>query len=252
MTEQGEKALSLPPDEFVRIARAKYAESRDTQTLSASAPRDDDDLLEDADTDDIARQTTYEQAKDRAREQIESAVFDLDAYEFQKLVAELLRAMSYHVPFVAPPGPDGGIDIIAYKDPLGTTTPRIRAQIKHRATNKVNVAEVRALEGVLRKEGDMGLIVSSGGFTADAEREIQVSSKHIEAMDLDRVISLWQQHYDLIGNRERRCFRWCGFTFWPRPRSKRSGPRAAAGVPLFLNSADRYRRASIAPAGAPD
>jgi hypothetical protein len=29
-------------------------------------------------------------------------------YEFQDLVAELLRGMSYHVPHVAAPGPDGG------------------------------------------------------------------------------------------------------------------------------------------------
>ena len=63
---------------------------------------------------------------------------------------------------------------------------------------KVNVAEVRAMEGVLRKSGDMGLIVSSGGFTSDAEREIQVSSKHIEAMNLDRLIGLWETHYDQV------------------------------------------------------
>ena len=53
--------------------------------------------------------------------------------------------MGYHVPFVAPPGRDGGVDVIAYKDPLGTVAPRIKAQIKHRE-EKVTVREVRELE----------------------------------------------------------------------------------------------------------
>ena len=84
-----------------------------------------------------------------------------------------------------------------YKDPLGTSTPRIRVQVKHR-DQKMTVKEVRELEGLLRKEGDIGLIVSSAGFTSEVEREIRASSKHIETMDLDRLIRLWQQYYDNI------------------------------------------------------
>ena len=42
-------------------------------------------------------------------------------YQFQDLVAALLRAMGYHVAWVAPPGKDGGTDIVAYTDPLGAT-----------------------------------------------------------------------------------------------------------------------------------
>ncbi len=105
--------------------------------------------------------------------------------------------MGYHVPFVAPPGRDGSIDIIAYKDPLGTSAPRIKVQVKHRE-QKLAVREVRELEGLLRKEGDIGLIVSSSGLTAEVEREIRASTKHIETMDLNRLIQLWQQHYDTI------------------------------------------------------
>ena len=57
---------------------------------------------------------------------------------------------------------------------------------------------VRELEAVLRKEGDIVLFVSRTGFTADAEREIRSSTKHIETMDLDRLVSLWQQHYEKL------------------------------------------------------
>ena len=54
------------------------------------------------------------------------------SYEFQDLVADLLRAMDYHIAWIAPPGKDRGIDIIAYTDPLGASVPRIKVQFKHR------------------------------------------------------------------------------------------------------------------------
>ena len=40
------------------------------------------------------------------------------------------------------------------------------------------------------------LALSTGGFTSEVEREIRASMKHIETMNLHRLISLWQQHYE--------------------------------------------------------
>ncbi len=37
----------------------------------------------------------------------------MNPYEFQDLVAALLKAMGYHVNYVSPPGPDRGLDIVA-------------------------------------------------------------------------------------------------------------------------------------------
>lgn len=197
LTAKGEEALNWKPEDMVREARQKYADWRQTKAPRAVSPNLPQEAVPSgASEDQISRQTAYEQALASGRAEIERHISNLSPYDFQELVAELLKAMGYHVPFVAPPGADGGIDIIAYKDPLGTSSPRIRCQVKHRPKDKMNIAEVRALEGVLRKEGDMGLAVSSGGFTSDALREIQVSSKHIEAMDLDRLISLSEEHYE--------------------------------------------------------
>jgi restriction system protein len=194
LTKQGEEALKLPPGQFVRSAQKKYREWKAARSSGGGTETKDTEIEE---SDKIVRQTAYEQAVEQAQSEIENHIDLLGPYDFQRLVAELLIGMGYHVPTIAPPGPDGGIDIVAYKDPLGTSTPRIRVQVKHR-DQKVNVKDVREMEGLLRKDGDMGLIVSSGGFTSDALQEIRSSSKHIETMDLDRLIQLWSQHYDNI------------------------------------------------------
>ena len=115
-------------------------------------------------------------------------------YEFQRLVAALLRGMGYYTPFVAPKGKDGGVDVIAYRDPLGTVSPRIKVQVKHR-DSPASGPEVQQLMGLLQKEGDVGIFVSSGGFTADAKAAARSSHVHVELIDLDRLISLWQDFY---------------------------------------------------------
>lgn len=196
LTEDGKEALRLSPAEFIRSAQEAY---RAWKTSQAKMGEDDVDLA-DNEQGKVVRQAIYEEASAQARAEIEEYINGLGAYDFQNLVAELLRAMGYHVPYVASPGRDGGIDIVAYKDPLGTSTPRIKVQVKHR-DQKTTVKEVRELEGLLRKEGDIGLIVSSGGFSSEVEREIRASTRHIETMDLDRLITLWQEHYDHVGER---------------------------------------------------
>ena len=111
---------------------------------------------------------TIEMAQSSAQEGLVNFVSTREAYEFQDMVAALLRSMGYHTPFVAPRGPDGGVDIIAYRDPLGTSAPRISVQVKQRPDSKASVQEVRELSGLLRRDGDTGLFVSTGGFAKDA------------------------------------------------------------------------------------
>jgi restriction system protein len=194
LTPEGEKALKKPAAEFIHSAVQQY---RAWKANKVNSDGEVPDAPEEPAEEKLVRQTAYESAVEQARTEIEDHIDSLGWYDFQKLVAELLVAMGYHVPFIAPPGRDGGVDVIAYKDPLGTVAPRIKVQVKHKE-KKVSVSEVRELEAILRKEGDIGLIVSSSGFTSEVEREIRSSTKHIETMDLDRLIRLWQQYYDQV------------------------------------------------------
>jgi hypothetical protein len=82
---------------------------------------------------------------------------------------------------------DAGVGIIAYRDPLGTVSPRVTVQIKHREAD-ATVHEIRQLMGPLQKDGGIGMFVSSGGFTANARSTARSSHVHVELLDLDRFI----------------------------------------------------------------
>jgi len=111
--------------------------------------------------------TTTEEAEEAARKDIEAYLERMNPYDFQSLVAGLLEGMGYHVDWIAPPGPDKGIDIIAYVDPLGVTGPCIKAQVKKKA-DKVTLDGVRSFKASIG-DADIGLFISSGEFTRKAE-----------------------------------------------------------------------------------
>lgn len=126
-------------------------------------------------------------------------------YEVQALAAELLRAMGYFVTWEAPKGKDGGIDIIAFRDPLGAQPPRIKVQVKR-------TAEAVAVEGLrsflaLIGDGDIGLFVSTGGFTRDAREEARrQESRQVTLVDAPEFYGLWARHYEKLSERAKRTF----------------------------------------------
>lgn len=199
ITPEGEEAMKLSPKEFMTTAskayRKAYKKAKAEKEQKEAAETSDANTTEESA--DRSRITAFENAVEQATDEIREFIAKMDGYTFQDAVGALLRAMGYHTPFIAPRGKDGGIDVIAYSDPFGTSTPRIKVQVKCKA-QKTNVQEVRQLKGLLQNEGDAGIFVSTGGFTPDALRAIRDSSIHIEAIDLDRFIELWQEYYEKI------------------------------------------------------
>ena len=148
---------------------------------------------------------TVEEAEEKAWEQIKHFLQNMNPYEFQELVADLLRAMDYHISWVAPPGRDRGIDIIAYTDPLGASVPRIRVQVKHR-DQPTAVEGLRSFMSVLGSD-DIGLFVSSGGFTSDAREEARTQERRkVTLLDLENLFDLWVEHYEKLSQEARQRF----------------------------------------------
>lgn len=191
LTDEGERVLSLSPAEFMRKVRDGYKAWK--QNHKAQKEQLD---VEETDPDTVTRQVNYQEAVETARAEISAHISRKNGYEAQDLVEHLLTGMAYHVAFNAPKGRDGGIDLVAYRDPLGTLTPRIKVQVKHHK-EKISVKELRELQGLLGVD-DVGLMVSTGGFTSEAERESRSMAKHIDLMDMEKFIDLWEANYDKI------------------------------------------------------
>ena len=196
ITPEGEKALKKTPIEVMNMARAAYIEWKKTTMVDAGTEEPNDETAEKDNS------MNLDVLESDAREGIKRYIVSKSPYEFQDLVAALLRAMGYHTPFVAPKGKDGGIDIIAYLDPLGAQTPRIKVQVKHKPDTAIGAAEVRALSGVL-KAGDIALFVTSGTYSTDARNAATGSDKFIRLIDGDEFIEMWQEYYDKMTDEDK-------------------------------------------------
>jgi len=197
LTPEGESNLKLGDVGLLNAAEAEYRRWR-----NENQPPEIDDDADESEEGEQGQEATIHETEQQAIEGLKKQIALRNAYEFQDLVAALLRGMGYYTPFVAPHGKDGGIDIIAYRDPLGTVSPRIKVQIKHRGASS-SVQEVRQLMGLLQKDGDVGMFVSSGGFTSDAKSTARGSHVHLELIDLERFISLWQDFYPKLTDQDK-------------------------------------------------
>ena len=196
LTDEGEKILSKSPAEIHSVAQEAYRNWKRNKSLEPKT-KDDDEYSE-------AKEIilNLEELEDRALTGIRAYIRKKNPYEFQDLVAALLRAMNYHTPFVAPRGKDGGVDILAFVDPLGAQTPRIKVQVKHYPDNPIGVKEIRSLVGILR-DGDIGLFITSGLFSPSAKQEASTSKEYVKLIDGDEFITLWQTYYTKMSDEDK-------------------------------------------------
>lgn len=204
ITPEGEDALKLGDVGLLEAADKKYKQWRNDNPKDTSENSTDSIEVEVAEEGSVAQaqEATIQQMEQEAIDGLRKQINSMNAYEFQDLVAALFRGMGYFTPFVAPKGKDGGVDVIAYQDPLGVRNPRIKVQIKHRDST-ATVQEIRELMGLLQKDGEVGIFVSTGGFTADAKTTARTSHVHVELIDFDRFMALWQEFYEKLADEDK-------------------------------------------------
>lgn len=200
LTDEGNKALDLGAEKLLSNATKLYREwngKRKSESI-------EDDITNGSEEDALQfHKSLLSQYEEEAFTGIRNYISAKNPYDFQDLVAELLRAMGYYISDIAKRGPDGGIDIIAYTDPLGTRQPRIIVQVKHRPNDSVSSDEVQKLAGTLKRNTDVGIFVTSGTFSKPAIKEAKDSREHIELIDFDRFVSLWQSYYHQLDDSQK-------------------------------------------------
>ncbi len=139
-----------------------------------------------------------EEAQENAWEQIHKYLKTKKRIEFQAIVVELLKAMGYHVVWIAPPEKDRGhVDIVAHVDPLGAKGGRILVQLSHK-DQAVNLESLNSFMTVLG-DADYGLLISTGGFTSDVKVKLESDAyQKMTLLDLEAFFDLWVDYYDQL------------------------------------------------------
>lgn len=137
----------------------------------------------------------FEEVQATAEELISDNIAQLDPFDFEELVAALLRGIGYNAT-TTDPGPDQGVDIVAHPDALGFENPLIKVQVKHRKST-TGGPEMREFVGTLGN-GEKGLFVSTGGFTRDAKQAAESTNARVALLNRDEFIDLFLQSYEDI------------------------------------------------------
>lgn len=111
--------------------------------------------------------------------------------EFERVVADLWRAMGYAVRLTAGPG-DAGVDVVATMDTGVPATMFIQAKC-YSPPNKVGVREIREYSSLLRKpDVDTVVVVCSSGFTDQAI--VEAREQKVRTIDGPQLVMLLNQY----------------------------------------------------------
>ncbi len=118
---------------------------------------------------------------------------DLEGVQFEHFVAHLLEQMGYRTR-VTKASSDGGVDIIAHRDPLGLEPPIIKVQCKL-TTSSMGGPVVQNLVGTLSPGGsELGLFVTLGSFSKDAQH-IERTRQDLRLINGNELVNLIFDHY---------------------------------------------------------
>ena len=119
---------------------------------------------------------------------------ELKGHPFTHFVAQLLETMGYHTR-IAPPGADGGVDIVASRDELGFEPPIIKVQVKA-GEGSIGNATVASLYGNIGN-GEFGLFVTLGSFTKAAQA-FGKDKGNLRLIDSEELTDLVLERYDQL------------------------------------------------------
>lgn len=133
---------------------------------------------------------------------IETLLKELDGPRFEHFVAHLMEAMGYRAQ-ITPVSGDGGVDVIAHRDPLGLEPPIIKVQCK-RVLGSIGAPDVQKLSGSLAPGGsELGLFITLGTFSKDAVH-LGRTRQDLRLVNGSEFVDLVLEHYERLGSEWKR------------------------------------------------
>ncbi len=137
---------------------------------------------------------TIDAIRDRIRGHVAA---EFREHELTQLVAEVLSVLGFHCE-VSPPGPDGGVDIIAGTGPLGLDAPTVIVEVKSEPT-PIDVKVVRGLHSAMvQHRADQALLVAWGGVTRPARKEFERDRTVFRVWDAEAFLDKVFETYDRL------------------------------------------------------
>jgi restriction system protein len=118
-------------------------------------------------------------------------------HNLARLVAAVLNAEGW-VTQLSPPGPDGGVDILAGRGSLGLESPHLCVQVKSQAS-PVDVTVYRALMGTMQSfKAGQGLLVAWGGFNKAVQTESKQGYFAVRLWESRDLVEALYRNYDRL------------------------------------------------------
>lgn len=117
--------------------------------------------------------------------------------DFEEFTADLLRALGYQAR-VTQYSQDGGVDVIAHRDPLGVEPPLIKVQCKHQ-TGTISGPDVQQLVGALA-QSELAVFVTLGAYSKDAQ-SIERQKQGLRLLSGESIVDLVLKSYDGLPER---------------------------------------------------
>lgn len=112
---------------------------------------------------------------------------------FERLCQRLLRESGFEKVQITGKSGDGGLDGIGILQMNAFVSFKVLFQCK-RYSGSVNASQVRDFRGAMMGRADKGIILTTGGFTADARKEaVRDGVPPIELVDGEKLIDMFEQ-----------------------------------------------------------
>ncbi|MEQ9012076.1 restriction endonuclease [Algiphilus sp.] len=206
ITERGKQLLATGPDRISMRELVQYEEYREKRDQRKDESQTDVTAASDASTGDIegSEQTpdeALEAAWKQIRAELESELLDhvmqMSPARFERLVVEVLVAMSYggkHANAARTLGQsgDGGIDGVIDEDPLGLDTIYLQAK---RWEGVVGRPEIQKFAGALQgRRAKKGVFITTSTFSREAIEYASLIENRIVLINGQRLAQLMADH----------------------------------------------------------
>lgn len=153
-----------------------------------------DDRIGSSDVTDPDPTPTLESISDRVRAHVAAQFRE---HRLTDLVADILTVLGFTCE-TSPPGPDGGVDILAGRGPLGLDAPTLIVEVKSEPS-PIDVKVVRGLHSAMvQHKADQGLLVAWGGVTKPARKEFERDRTTFRVWDAEALMAKLFETYDRL------------------------------------------------------